>query len=72
LNFCYFHDRPVSRLNRLKEARTWFLTYGAMPIVFPLKNSSIRTHNFFEVATVFYLYWIQVAVSLLKPVVTLL
>ena len=58
------------RLNRFKEACTWVLTNESTPIVIPLKNCS--SHNFFGLLTDFFgHFWIQVAVSLPKPVVSL-
>ena len=60
-----------ARLNRFKEVCTWVLAYEITPVVIPLKNYS--SHNFFGLLTeFFYHFWIQVAVSLPKPAVTLL
>ena len=63
-----------TRLNRFKKGvYTWVLVlaYETTPIVFPLKNYS--NHNFFGLLTdLFDHFWIQVAVSLPKPAVTLL
>jgi hypothetical protein len=58
------------RLNRFKEACTWILAYETTPIVIPLK--SCYSHNFFGLLTDFFgHFWIQVAVSLSKPAVSL-
>ena len=58
------------RLNRFKEAYTWVLVNETTPIVIPLKNCS--SHNFFGLLTDFFgHFWIQVAVSLPKPAVSL-
>jgi hypothetical protein len=59
-----------TRLNRFKEACTWVLAYETTPIVVPLKNCF--SHNFFGLLTDFFgRFWIQVAVSLPKPAVSL-
>ena len=70
-NVRYFQGRPGTRLNRFKVVHTWVLDYESTPIVLPLKNCS--SHNFFGLLTDFFdHFWIQVAVSLPKPAVTLL
>ena len=49
---------------------TWVLANETTPIVIPLKNCS--SHNFFGLLTdIFDHFWIQVAVSLPKPEVSL-
>jgi hypothetical protein len=59
-----------TRLNRFKEACTWVLAYETTPVVIPFKNCS--SHNFFGLLTDFFgHFWIQVAVSLPKPAVSL-
>ena len=61
----------VPSLIGFKEAFTWVLANETTPIVIPLKNCS--SHNFFGLPTdIFDHFWIQVAVSLPKPAVTLL
>jgi hypothetical protein len=70
LNVLYFQDRTGTLLNRFKEARTWVLANETTPIVIPLKNYC--SHNFFGLLTdIFDHSWIQVAVSLPKPAVSL-
>ena len=62
--------RMGTRLNRFKEVYTWVLAYETTLIVIPLKNCS--SHNFFGLLTDFFgHFWIQVAVSLPKPAVSL-
>jgi hypothetical protein len=59
-----------ARLNRFKEACIWVVAHETTLIVIPLKNCS--SHNFFGLLTdFFYHFWIQVAVSLPKPSVSL-
>ena len=62
-----------TRLNRCKGIYTCFLAYEITPIVFPLETYS--GHNFVGLLTLTGFsghFWIQVAVSLPKPAVTLL